>query len=58
MKINRRLFKKSALTIAAVAVIGFGVSSCADLWGEVHPGTYYTNNGGVPWQLQALHHDS
>lgn len=45
MKINRRLFKKSALTIAAVAVIGFGVSSCADLWGEVHPGTYYTNNG-------------
>ncbi|MBR5707182.1 MAG: fasciclin domain-containing protein [Bacteroidaceae bacterium] len=44
MKINKRLIKKSALTIAAMAVIGLGVS-CTDLWSEQHPGTYYTNTG-------------
>ena len=43
MKINR-LFRKSALAVAAAAIIGLGVS-CTDLWSEVHPGTYYTNNG-------------
>lgn len=44
MKINKRLFRKSALTVAAVAVIGLGIS-CTDIWSEQHPGTYYTNNG-------------
>ena len=44
MKINKRLFKKSALAVAAAAIIGLGVS-CTDIWSEQHPGTYYTNNG-------------
>ena len=44
MKINKRLFKKSALAVAAAAIIGMGVS-CTDIWSEQHPGTYYTNNG-------------
>ena len=44
MKINKRLFKKSVLTVAATALIGLGVS-CTDIWSEQHPGTYYTNNG-------------
>lgn len=44
MKINKRLIKKSALTIAAMAVIGWGVS-CTDVWSEQHPGTYYTSTG-------------
>ena len=44
MKINKRLFKKSVLTVAATALIGLGVS-CTDIWSEQHPGTYYMNNG-------------
>lgn len=44
MKINKRLIRKSALTFAAFALIGMGVS-CTDIWSEQHPGTYYTNNG-------------
>ena len=44
MKINKRLFRKSALAVATVAIIGMGVS-CTDIWSEQHPGTYYTNNG-------------
>ena len=44
MKINKRLFRKSALAVAAAAIIGMGVS-CTDIWSEQHPGTYYTNNG-------------
>ena len=44
MKINKRLFRKSVLAVAAIAFLGLGVS-CKDLWSEQHPGTYYTNNG-------------
>ncbi|MBO7437194.1 MAG: fasciclin domain-containing protein [Bacteroidaceae bacterium] len=44
MKINKRLFRKSVLAVAAIAFLGLGVS-CQDLWSEQHPGTYYTNNG-------------
>ena len=44
MKINKRLFKKSFLTVAAMGIIGLGVS-CTDFWSEQHPGTYYMNNG-------------
>ena len=44
MKINKRLFRKSALT-SMVAVMVLLTTSCADLWKEQHPGTYYTNNG-------------
>lgn len=44
MKINKRLFRKSVLTVAVSAIIGLGVS-CTDIWSEQHPGTYYTNNG-------------
>ena len=44
MKINKRLFKKSVLTVASMALIGLGVS-CTDIWSEQHPGTYYMNNG-------------
>ncbi|MBO4723872.1 MAG: fasciclin domain-containing protein [Bacteroidaceae bacterium] len=44
MKINKRLIRKSVLTIAAFGLIGLGVS-CTDIWSEQHPGTYYTNNG-------------
>ena len=44
MKINKRLIKKSALTIVAAAFIGMGIS-CTDIWSEQHPGTYYTQTG-------------
>ena len=44
MKINKRLIKKSALSIVAAAFIGMGVS-CTDIWSEQHPGTYYTSSG-------------
>ena len=44
MKINKRLFRRSALAVAVVAFIGLGVS-CTDVWSEQHPGTYYMNNG-------------
>lgn len=44
MKINKRLFRKSVLTAALVAVVGMAVS-CSDLWSEQHPGTYYVNSG-------------
>ncbi|MBO6078813.1 MAG: fasciclin domain-containing protein [Bacteroidaceae bacterium] len=44
MKINRRLIKKSALTIVAAAFLGMGIS-CTDIWSEQHPGTYYTSSG-------------
>ena len=42
MKINSRLFSKSVLVAAVAALM---TTSCADLWKEQHPGTYYTNNG-------------
>ena len=44
MKINKRLFRKSALASMAAAMVLLA-TSCADLWKEQHPGTYYTNNG-------------
>ncbi|MCQ2067631.1 MAG: fasciclin domain-containing protein [Bacteroidaceae bacterium] len=44
MEINKRLFRKSVLAVAAAAFIGLGVS-CTDIWSEQHPGTYYVNNG-------------
>ena len=44
MKINKRFIGKSALVVASLIITGL-VTSCADLWKEQHPGTYYTNNG-------------
>ena len=44
MKINKRLFGKSAF-IAAVAVLVGTAISCSDLWDEQHPGTYYVSSG-------------
>lgn len=44
MKINKRFIGKSALVIASLIITGLA-TSCADLWKEQHPGTYYTNNG-------------
>ena len=44
MKINKRLFRKSVLAIAATVTLGMGIS-CTDLWSEQHPGTYYTSTG-------------
>ncbi len=44
MKINKFSLRKTALAVASFILLGFG-TSCADLWSEQHPGTYYTNNG-------------
>lgn len=44
MKINKRLFKKSAWAAVITVVIGMAMS-CSDLWSEQHPGTYYVNSG-------------
>ena len=40
----KRLFKSVVMASAVLAVASVQ-TSCADLWGEQHPGTYYTNNG-------------
>ena len=44
MKINKRSIRKSALAAAVTVLIGM-VSSCADLWSEQHPGTFYISDG-------------
>ena len=45
MKINLKRLFKGVILASAVVTIASVQTSCADLWGEQHPGTYYTNNG-------------
>ena len=45
MKINLKRLFKSVVMASAVFAVASVQTSCADLWGEQHPGTYYTNNG-------------
>ena len=44
MKINNRFIRKSALTAVVTVLVGIA-SSCADLWSEQHPGTFYISDG-------------